>query len=114
MSRASIQRSPSFYSLLFPRPTSTLPFESLISRLDLEDRTVFFETPCTLDMSRLSTFIIGLAVCATLFALLHLQRTYRARRWIRKQRDARLVSYQNHNIRLLLIHHSLCRNTTRC
>jgi hypothetical protein len=55
-------------------------------------------------MSRLSTYIIALAACAVLFAFLHLQRIYRARRWIRKQRDARLVSYQNNGIQIVAKH----------
>jgi hypothetical protein len=49
-------------------------------------------------MSRLSTCILALGVGAVLFVLLHLQRTYRARRWIRKQREACLVSYQNNAV----------------
>lgn len=51
-------------------------------------------------MFRLSTCTIALGVAAVLFLLLHLQRTYRARHWIRKQRKAHLVSHSNNDIKI--------------
>ncbi|KAH7387005.1 aflN/ verA/ monooxygenase [Phaeosphaeria sp. MPI-PUGE-AT-0046c] len=47
-------------------------------------------------MFRLSSCIIALGVGAILFILLHLQRTYRARRWIRNQREAGLPMPEHH------------------
>lgn len=45
-----------------------------------------------LSMSRLFICVLALCTGIILFALLHLQRTFRARRWIRRQRAAGLVS----------------------